>query len=199
MTSLRKISGVLLCLSALLSFTSCSELMDELFGGDDEPIQYNYSTALAGKWRVVSAGIIRSVSGEVESVEAGTEVATSLEWIEFSNGQAHFHFSQPVTLDYRALGGTHIPSTQITDYTCDCELDGRGFGNFVFGFKSNETGEGYVETYTEYVMGDSDYQIYNSARLWAYGRDEEYATTLILYVTTDECVDYGYVMERYDK
>lgn len=149
MVALKRLSSVLLCMAALLSFTSCSELMDELFGGDDEPIQNNYSTALAGKWRVVSAGSIRSVSGEVESVESGTEVATSLEWIEFSDGKAHFHFSQPVDLEYWVLGGTHIPSTQITDYTCNCELDGRGFGNFVFGFKSNETGEGYVETYTE--------------------------------------------------
>lgn len=199
MVALRRLSSVLLCMAALLSFTSCSELIDELLGNEEDDIQNNYTEALAGRWRVIKAGNIRNVSGEKASVEEGTEIPTSLEWVEFSNGQAHFHFSQPVTLKHLVIGGASEPSTQITDYTCNCELDGRGFGNFIFGFDYDEEQGGCVESYTEYVIYDSDYQVYNSARLWARGKDENYATSLMLYVTTDEYVDYGYEMERYGK
>lgn len=197
MMSLRKISGVLLCLSALLSFTSCSELLKELLGDEEDNIQNNYTEALAGKWRVVSAGDIENVSGEKAHVREGSEVPCSLEWIEFSNGQAHFHFSQPVTLDYVVFMGSPRPSVSITDYTCVCDLDGLGFQNFVYGFRYDSDSERYVETYTEYDMGNTDEQFNVSARLWAYGKEDNYATTLILYGINAECVDFGYEMERY--
>lgn len=197
MKTLRKLTGILLCLSALLSFTSCSELMDELFGGDDEPIQCNFSTALAGKWRVVDAGEIRSVSGEMEHVEKDGSVSCSLEWVEFSDGKAHFHFSQPVTLDYVIMGGSERPSIQITDYTCDCELDGRGLCDFGFGYKYSDVLNDYVEGCTVYELSDGHCYIYLG--LSAYGRDEDYATTLILYSSYYfEDSAYGYVLERYD-
>ena len=35
---------MLLVSLTVVSLTSCSELMDDLFGGDDEPIQGNYTT-----------------------------------------------------------------------------------------------------------------------------------------------------------
>lgn len=199
MKTLRKLTGALLCLSALLSFTSCGELMEELFGdGEEDSIQCNFSTALAGKWRVVAAGDIENVPEEMAHVREGGEVPCSLEWIEFSNGQAHFHFSQPVTLDYLVFGGSGRPSTTMTDYTCTCELDGSGFHNFVFGFRYDSDRDSYVETYTEYDMGDTGEIFYSSVRQWAYGKDEDYATTLVLYGTNAECVDFGYEMKRYD-
>lgn len=196
MISLRKISGVLLCLSVLLSFTSCSELMDDLFGGDDEPIQGNYTTALAGKWRVVKAGYVENPSGEMAYV--GEELPCSIEWIEFSNGQAHFHFSSEVVLNRQSLGGGTLPSEMITDYTCPCDLDGDGFVGFVFGFESEE-GSAYHEFYKEWVDLSGDGEMFHyRANLWAYGRDEDYATTLILYSDSYSSSSYGYEMERYD-
>lgn len=106
---------LLLVSLTVVSLTSCSELMDDLFGGDDEPIQGNYTTALAGKWRVVKAGYVENPSGEMAYV--GEEVPCSLEWIEFSNGEAHFHFSQEVVLNRQGLNGAALPSKRITDYT----------------------------------------------------------------------------------
>ncbi len=189
--------GLLSMSLTMFSLTSCGELIDELFGGDDEPIQSNYTTALAGKWRVVDAGEIRSVSGEMESVEDGGSVSCSLEWVEFSDGKAHFHFSQPVTLDYVIMGGSERPSIQITDYTCDCELDGRGLCDFGFGYKYSDVLNDYVEGCTVYELLDGHCYVYLG--LSAYGRDEDYATTLILYSSYySENSAYGYVLKRYD-
>ena len=181
----------------LVSLTSCSELMDDLFGGDDDPIQSNFSTALAGKWRVVKSGYITTSSGETACV-GEEEVPCSLEWIEFSNGQAHFHFSSEVVLNRQSLGGGTLPSEMITDYTCPCDLDGDGFVGFVFGFESEE-GSAYHEFYKEWVDLSGDGEMFHyRANLWAYGRDEDYATTLILYSNNYSSLDYGYEMERYD-
>lgn len=199
MTVLKDFWKMLLCIGILLPLSSCGGLIDELFGdGEDDLIQYNFSTALAGKWRVVSAGDIENVPEKMAHVREGGEVPCSLEWIEFSNGQAHFHFSQPVTLNYFVFGGSEKPSTTITDYTCTCELDGSGFYNFVFGFRYDSDQDCYVETYTEYDMGDTGEMFYSSVRQWAYGKDEDYATTLVLYGTNAECVDFGYEMKRYE-
>ena len=180
----------------VVSLTSCSELMDDLFGGDDEPIQGNYTTALAGKWRVVKAGYVENPSGEMAYV--GEELPCSIEWIEFSNGQAHFHFSSEVVLNRQSLGGSILPSEMITDYTCPCDLDGDGFVGFVFGFESEE-GSAYHEFYKEWVDLSGDGEMFHyRANLWAYGRDEDYATTLILYSDSYSSSSYGYEMERYD-
>ena len=182
---------MLLVSLTVVSLTSCSELMDDLFGGDDEPIQGNYTTALAGKWRVVKAGYVENPSGEMAYV--GEELPCSIEWIEFSNGQAHFHFSSEVVLNRQSLGGSILPSEMITDYTCPCVLDGEGFIGFVFGFES-EDGGAYHETYKEWVDITGDGEMFHyQANLWAYGKDENYATTLILYSNS-----YSYEMERYD-
>ncbi|WP_298663617.1 hypothetical protein [uncultured Barnesiella sp.] len=187
---------MLLVSLTVASLTSCSELMDDLFGGDDEPIQGNYTTALAGKWRVVKAGYVENPSGEMAYV--GEELPCSLEWIEFSNGQAHFHFSSEVVLNRQSLGGGTLPSEMITDYTCPCDLDGDGFVGFVFGFESEE-GSAYHEFYKEWVDLSGDGEMFHyRANLWAYGRDEDYATTLILYSDSYSSSSYGYEMERYD-
>ena len=187
---------MLLVSLTVVSLTSCSELMDDLFGGGDEPIQGNYTTALAGKWRVVKAGYVENPSGEMAYV--GEELPCSIEWIEFSNGQAHFHFSSEVVLNRQSLGGSILPSEMITDYTCPCVLDGEGFIGFVFGFES-EDGGAYHETYKEWVDITGDGEMFHyQANLWAYGKDENYATTLILYSNSYSSVDYGYEMERYD-
>ena len=187
---------LLLVSLTVVSLTSCSELMDDLFGGDDEPIQGNYTTALAGKWRVVKAGYVENPSGEMAYV--GEELPCSIEWIEFSNGQAHFHFSSEVVLNRQSLGGGTLPSEMITDYTCPCDLDGDGFVGFVFGFESEE-GSAYHESYKEWVDLSGDGEMFHyRANLWAYGRDEDYATTLILYSDSYSSSSYGYEMERYD-
>ena len=187
---------MLLVSLTVVSLTSCSELMDDLFGGDDEPIQGNYTTALAGKWRVVKAGYVENPSGEMAYV--GEELPCSIEWIEFSNGQAHFHFSSEVVLNRQSLGGGTLPSEMITDYTCPCDLDGDGFVGFVFGFESEE-GSAYHEFYKEWVDLSGDGEMFHyRANLWAYGRDEDYATTLILYCDSYSSSSYGYEMERYD-
>lgn len=187
---------MLLVSLTVVSLTSCSELMDDLFGGYDEPIQGNYTTALAGKWRVVKAGYVENPSGEMAYV--GEELPCSIEWIEFSNGQAHFHFSSEVVLNRQSLGGGTLPSEMITDYTCPCDLDGDGFVGFVFGFESEE-GSAYHEFYKEWVDLSGDGEMFHyRANLWAYGRDEDYATTLILYSDSYSSSSYGYEMERYD-
>lgn len=188
---------LLLVSLVLVSLTSCSELMDELLGGDDDPIQRNFSTALAGKWRVVKSGYITTSSGETACV--GEEVVPcSLEWIEFSNGQAHFHFSSEVVLNRQSLGGSILPSEMVTDYTCPCILDGDGFIGFVFGFEPEDSGA-YHETYKEWVDITGDGEMYHyQTNLWAYGKDENYATKLILYSNHYSSLDYGYEMERYD-
>ena len=187
---------LLLVSLTVVSLTSCSELMDDLFGGDDEPIQGNYTTALAGKWRVVKAGYVENPSGEMAYV--GEEVPCSLEWIEFSNGEAHFHFSQEVVLNRQGLNGAALPSKRITDYTCPCHLDGEGFAGFVFGFDTDDAGT-YHEAYKEWVDVDGSGEMFRyQANLWAYGKDEDYATTLILYSVGYNSPDYGYEMERYD-
>ena len=187
---------MLLVSLTVVSLTSCSELMDDLFGGDDEPIQGNYTTALAGKWRVVKAGYVENPSGEMAYV--GEELPCSIEWIEFSNGQAHFHFSSEVVLNRQSLGGSILPSEMVTDYTCPCILDGDGFIGFVFGFESEE-GSAYHEFYKEWVDLSGDGEMFHyRANLWAYGRDEDYATTLILYSDSYSSSSYGYEMERYD-
>lgn len=197
MKTLRKLTGALLCLSALLSFTSCGELMEELFGdGEDDPIQSNFSTALAGKWRVVKAGYVENPSGEMAYV--GEELPCSIEWIEFSNGQAHFHFSSEVVLNRQSLGGSILPSEMVTDYTCPCILDGDGFIGFVFGFEPEDSGA-YHETYKEWVDITGDGEMFHyQTNLWAYGKDENYATKLILHSNNYSSLDYGYEMERYD-
>lgn len=187
---------LLLVSLTVVSLTSCSELMDDLFGGDDEPIQGNYTTALAGKWRVVKAGYVENPSGEMAYV--GEEVPCSLEWIEFSNGEAHFHFSQEVVLNRQGLNGAALPSKRITDYTCPCHLDGEGFAGFVFGFDTDDAGT-YHEAYKEWVDVDGSGEMFRyQANLWAYGKDEDYATTLILYSVGYNSPDYGYEMVRYD-
>lgn len=188
---------LLLVSLTVVSLTSCSELMDDLFGGDDEPIQGNYTTALAGKWRVVKAGYVENPSGEMAYV--GEEVPCSLEWIEFSNGEAHFHFSQEVVLNRQGLNGAALPSKRITDYTCPCHLDGEGFVGFVFGFDTDDAGT-YHEAYKEWVDVDGSGEMFRyQANLWAYGKDEDYATTLILYSVGYNSPDYGYEMVRYDE
>lgn len=188
---------LLLVSLTVVSLTSCSELMDDLFGGDDEPIQGNYTTALAGKWRVVKAGYVENPSGEMAYV--GEEVPCSLEWIEFSNGEAHFHFSQEVVLNRQGLNGAALPSKRITDYTCPCDLDGEGFVGFVFGFDTDDAGT-YHEAYKEWVDVDGSGEMFRyQANLWAYGKDEDYATTLILYSVGYNSPDYGYEMVRYDE
>lgn len=188
---------MLLVSLTVVSLTSCSELMDDLFGGDDEPIQGNYTTALAGKWRVVKAGYVENPSGEMAYV--GEEVPCSLEWIEFSNGEAHFHFSQEVVLNRQGLNGAALPSKRITDYTCPCHLDGEGFVGFVFGFDTDDAGT-YHEAYKEWVDVDGSGEMFRyQANLWAYGKDEDYATTLILYSVGYNSPDYGYEMVRYDE
>ena len=193
----RNFLGLLLMTLVSVSFTSCDKLKDELFGGDNEPIQSNYSVALAGKWKVVEAGYLEWQPDDVERVADGKECPTSLEWVEFADGKAHFHFSQPVTLDYEIMGGSERPSIQITDYTCDCELDGRGLCDFGFGYKYFEVLNDYVEGCTVYELLDEHCYVYLG--LSAYGRDEDYATTLILYSSYYfEDSAYGYVMKRYD-
>lgn len=181
----------------LVSLTSCGELMDELLGGEDDPIQRNFSTALAGKWRVVKSGYITTSSGETACV--GEEVVpSSLEWIEFSNGQAHFHFSNEVVLNRQSLGGSILPSEMVTDYACPCILDGDGFIGFVFGFEPEDSGA-YHETYKEWVDTTGDGEMFHyQVNLWAYGKDENYATKLILYSNYYSSLDYGYEMKRYD-
>lgn len=187
---------MLLVSLTVVSLTSCSELMDDLFGGDDEPIQGNYTTALAGKWRVVKAGYVENPSGEMAYV--GEELPCSIEWIEFSNGQAHFHFSSEVVLNRQSLGGGTLPSEMITDYTCPCILDGDGFIGFVFGFEPEDSGA-YHETYKEWVDITGDGEMFHyQTNLWAYGKDENYATKLILHSNNYSSLDYGYEMERYD-
>ncbi len=197
MERIRKLLGVSWLLLTMMAFTSCSELMDELFGGDDEPIQNNYSTALAGKWRVVKAGYVENPVGEMAYVSE--EAPCSLEWIEFSNGQAHFHFSSEVVLNRQSLNGEVLPSEKMTDYTCPCYLDGEGFVGFVFGFES-EDGSAYHETYKEWVDVTGEGEMFRyQANLWAYGKDEDYATTLILYSDNSySSSNYGYEMKRYD-
>lgn len=188
---------LLLVSLTVVSLTSCSELMDDLFGGDDEPIQGNYTTALAGKWRVVKAGYVENPSGEMAYV--GEELPCSIEWIEFSNGEAHFHFSQEVVLNRQGLNGAALPSKRITDYTCPCHLDGEGFAGFVFGFDTDDAGT-YHEAYKEWVDVDGSGEMFRyQANLWAYGKDEDYATTLILYSVGYNSPDYGYEMVRYDE
>lgn len=188
---------LLLVSLTVVSLTSCSELMDDLFGGDDEPIQGNYTTALAGKWRVVKAGYVENPSGEMAYV--GEELPCSIEWIEFSNGQAHFHFSSEVVLNRQGLNGAALPSKRITDYTCPCHLDGEGFVGFVFGFDTDDAGT-YHEAYKEWVDVDGSGEMFRyQANLWAYGKDEDYATTLILYSVGYNSPDYGYEMVRYDE
>ena len=188
---------LLLVSLTVVSLTSCSELMDDLFGGDDEPIPGNYTTALAGKWRVVKAGYVENPSGEMAYV--GEELPCSIEWIEFSNGQAHFHFSQEVVLNRQGLNGAALPSKRITDYTCPCHLDGEGFVGFVFGFDTDDAGT-YHEAYKEWVDVDGSGEMFRyQANLWAYGKDEDYATTLILYSVGYNSPDYGYEMVRYDE
>ena len=188
---------LLLVSLTVVSLTSCSELMDDLFGGDDEPIQGNYTTALAGKWRVVKAGYVENPSGEMAYV--GEELPCSIEWIEFSNGEAHFHFSQEVVLNRQGLNGAALPSKRITDYTCPCHLDGEGFVGFVFGFDTDDAGT-YHEAYKEWVDVDGSGEMFRyQANLWAYGKDEDYATTLILYSVGYNSPDYGYEMVRYDE
>lgn len=187
---------MLLVSLTVVSLTSCSELMDDLFGGDDEPIQGNYTTALAGKWRVVKAGYVENPSGEMAYV--GEELPCSIEWIEFSNGQAHFHFSSEVVLNRQSLGGSILPSEMVTDYTCPCILDGDGFIGFVFGFEPEDSGA-YHETYKEWVDITGDGEMFHyQTNLWAYGKDENYATKLILHSNNYSSLDYGYEMERYD-
>lgn len=187
---------LLLVSLTVVSLTSCSELMDDLFGGDDEPIQGNYTTALAGKWRVVKAGYVENPSGEMAYVSE--ELPCSIEWIEFSNGEAHFHFSQEVVLNRQGLNGAALPSKRITDYTCPCHLDGEGFVGFVFGFDTDDAGT-YHEAYKEWVDVDGSGEMFRyQANLWAYGKDEDYATTLILYSVGYNSPDYGYEMVRYD-
>lgn len=188
---------LLLVSLTVVSLTSCSELMDDLFGGDDEPIQGNYTTALAGKWRVVKAGYVENPSGEMAYVSE--ELPCSIEWIEFSNGEAHFHFSQEVVLNRQGLNGAALPSKRITDYTCPCHLDGEGFVGFVFGFDTDDAGT-YHEAYKEWVDVDGSGEMFRyQANLWAYGKDEDYATTLILYSVGYNSPDYGYEMVRYDE
>lgn len=199
MKHLKKLISTLLCLSVLLSFSSCGELVDELFGGEDEPIQNNYDVALAGKWRVVKAGYVENPAGEMAYVNDDGIIPVSLEWIEFSNGEAHFHFSQEVVLNRQGLNGAALPSKRITDYTCPCHLDGEGFVGFVFGFDTDDAGT-YHEAYKEWVDVDGSGEMFRyQANLWAYGKDEDYATTLILYSVGYNSPDYGYEMVRYDE
>lgn len=198
MKTKRNFLGLLLVALALVSFTSCGELMDDLFGGDDEPIQTNFSVALAGKWRVLKAGYVEKPPYEMACVVEGEEIPVSLEWIEFSNGQAHFHFSNEVVLNRQSLNGASLPSEKITDYTCPCDLDGSGFVGFVFGFES-EDGGAYQEFYKEWVdVGGNGEMFRYQANLWAYGKDEDYATTLILCSDSYSSSSYGYELERYE-
>ena len=101
-------------------------------------------------------------------------------------------------MNRQSLGGGTLPSEMITDYTCPCDLDGDGFVGFVFGFESEE-GSAYHEFYKEWVDLSGDGEMFHyRANLWAYGRDEDYATTLILYSDSYSSSSYGYEMERYD-
>ena len=195
MKHLKKLMSTLLCLSVLLSFSSCGELVDELFGGEDEPIQNNYDVALAGKWRVVKAGYVENPAGEMAYVNDDGIIPVSLEWIEFSNGEAHFHFSQEVVLNRQSTSGSKLPPETVTEYICPCYLGSVSFENFEFGFEEDETG--IHEYYKKWVPGEEGTSFFNSASIWAYGRDEDYATKLILYCTTGTR-DYGYELERYE-
>ncbi len=196
MAILRKLISSILFFSMVCSFVSCGKLIDEIMGtGDDEPIQCNYSVALKGKWKVVRAGYVENPAGEMAYVNKEETIPTSLEWIEFGDGTAHFHFSQPVMLEYQTLGMEREPDW-ITDYICLCKLDNSGFCNFSFGFSPNEYDGGYHESYCEWDFGEEN-PVYRWANLWAYGKDDDYATTLILYGTNDTY--RGYEMKRYDK
>lgn len=189
---------MLLVSLTVVSLTSCSELMDDLFGGDDEPIQGNYTTALAGKWRVVKAGYVENPAGEMAYVNDSETVPVSLEKIDLTDGSAHFYFSQEVVLNRQSTSGSKLPPETVTEYICPCYLDGDGFVGFVFGFESEE-GSAYHEFYKEWVDLSGDGEMFHyRANLWAYGRDEDYATTLILYSDSYSSSSYGYEMERYD-
>lgn len=193
MAILRKLISSILFFSMLCSFVSCGKLIDEIMGtGDDEPIQSNYSVALKGKWKVVRAGYVENPAGEMAYVNKEETMPTSLEWIEFGDGTAHFHFSQPVWLEF--VGDEKAPIS-ITDYTCVCDLAGDGFYNFSFGLSPEENTDGYHESYLEWIVNDG-YPIYFWANFWAYGKDEDYATTLVLYCTAGD-TDYGYELKRY--
>ena len=101
-------------------------------------------------------------------------------------------------MNRQSLGGGTLPSEMITDYTCPCDLDGDGFVGFVFGFESEE-GSAYHETYKEWVDITGDGEMFHyQTNLWAYGKDENYATKLILHSNNYSSLDYGYEMERYD-
>ena len=195
MTRLKKITGMLLCLATAFSFSSCGELMDELFGGDDEPIQNNYEVALAGEWRVVKAGLIENPAGEMAYVNDSETVPESLEKIELTDGTAHFYFSQEIVLNRQSTSGSMLPPETVTEYICPCYLGSISFENFEFGFENDETGT--HEYYKEWVPGEDGTSFSKSANIWAYGRDDDYATKLILYCTTDTR-DYGYELERYE-
>ena len=187
---------MLLVSLTVVSLTSCSELMDDLFGGDDDPIQSNFSTALAGKWRVVKAGYVENPAGEMAYVNDSETVPVSLEKIDLTDGSAHFYFSQEVVLNRQSTSGSKLPPETVTEYICPCYLGSVSFENFEFGFEEDETG--IHEYYKEWVPGEEGTSFSNSASIWAYGRDEDYATKLILYCTTDTR-DYGYELERYDE
>lgn len=193
MAVLRKLISSVLFFSMMSSFVSCDEIMGT---GDDEPIQCDYSIALKGKWKVVRAGYVENPVGEMAYVNKEETVPVSLEWIEFGDGTAHFHFSQPVSLEFN---GAEKAPISITDYTCTCDLDGSGFCNFAFGFSPNENADGYHESYFEWILND-DSPVYYGANLWAYGKDEDYATTVILYCTYEPIrIGYGYELKRYNE
>lgn len=188
MELLKKLSVMCMAVMAMTVLASC----DDIFTSDDEPIGMNYNKALAGKWRVARAGYIQNRSGEKVHVDKSLTLPTSIESIEFANGMIHLNFSETVTLDRVQFGGTQDYSVEITGYSCVCDPDGEGFLNFEFGFATDD-GTTCHEIFREWTNVEHYFPII----LWAYGKKESYATTLILACNDDNSSEYGYELERY--
>lgn len=187
MELLKKLSVMCMAVMAMTVLASC----DDIFTSDDEPIGMNYNKALAGKWRVARAGYIQNRSGEKVHVDKSLTLPTSIESIEFANGMIHLNFSETVTLDRVQFGGTQDYSVEITDYSCECDLDGQGILNFQFGFTSED--ENYYEFFKEWINAERYFKV----NAWAYGRNENHATTLFLMCNDFNSPNYGYEMKRY--
>lgn len=187
MELLKRLSVLCMAVITMTAFTSC----DEIFGSDDEPIGMNYNKALAGKWKVVRAGRVEDPAYEMVYIDKDLAFPTSLEWVEFADGTAHFHFSTPVTLESIPYGSAHGTTSEISDYTCECDLDGQGILNFQFGFTSEDGN--YYEFFKEWINAERYFKV----DVWAYGKNENHATTLFLMCNDFNSSSYGYEMKRY--
>ena len=113
MELLKRLAVMCMAVIAVTALVSC----DEIFGSEDEPIGTNFNKALSGKWKVVRAGGVEDPVYEMVYIDKDLAFPTSLEWVEFADGTAHFHFSDPVTLQYIQYSGIPDSSMEITDYS----------------------------------------------------------------------------------